>query len=481
MDVQDVQVIPGRSANTSIFHVGDGYYYHVREVRPRRVRLKCRHIKKPCSGTGSMFFVSGKLKLRHLKPHVCERSPILADDIVARQELIQEAKSTITGASVRKILRDFKLRLNPDLGSRFTVARMHSALLAARSSNYPKLPRTLINLGILLGLPNMRAICKTTDGTDYIFQGVVGSQVDKTVSVVFASGRMLELLQSQPNLHMDGTFKKRPRKPRCRQIYNIVTNHGGTVVGLVRVLMRSRSQRAYVVLFEYVKSLAPGMRPNRIHCDFERAVINALRIVFPDADICVGRNANKLHLAELASNNDLIHSFIRCLCGAPLLPPALIAPTAEDLWKEVQAAGWAGELQDLFDYFRKEWVPRVSELSVFGHPERTNNCSESDNRAMANVLPQTHPSVWTLIGGFVQLEHLSRCDDNAVELGNAVQNPPRWKTVANNKRVQRLSNLLIKDEISPIRFLHEVSWVNQGALNHGMKTDRDSGSDSDSD
>lgn len=123
----------------------------------------------------------------------------------------------------------FLCRLNPDLGSRFTVARMHSALLAARSSNYPKLPRTLINLGILLGLPNMRAICKTTDGTDYIFQGVVGSQVDKTVSVVFASGRMLELLQSQPNLHMDGTFKKRPRKPRCRQIYNIVTNHRGTV------------------------------------------------------------------------------------------------------------------------------------------------------------------------------------------------------------------------------------------------------------
>lgn len=121
------------------------------------------------------------------------------------------------------------LRLHPDLASRFTVARMHSALYVARSSNFPKIPKTLMYLGVLLGLPNMRPICKTTDGTDYMFQGVIGLLSDKTVSTVFASGRMLLVLKSRPNLHMDGTFKKRPRKPICRQIYNIVTNHGGSV------------------------------------------------------------------------------------------------------------------------------------------------------------------------------------------------------------------------------------------------------------
>ncbi|KAK3920093.1 General transcription factor IIF subunit 2 [Frankliniella fusca] len=99
---------------------------------------------------------------------------------------------------------------------------------------------------------------------------------------------------------------------------------------------------------------------------------------------------------------------------------------------------------------------------------------------MANVLPQNHPNIWTLIGGFVQLEHLSRSDDHAVHQGIAVNNPARWKTVA-NKTVRRLTNLLVRDEFAPVRILHKVSWVNQGALSHGMKTDRDSSSDSSDD
>ncbi|KAK3932363.1 Threonine synthase-like 2 [Frankliniella fusca] len=405
MDVLDVLTLPGERVDSTIFHGGDGYYYHVREVRPRRVRLKCRHlVKHQCEGTGCMFFVDGQLKLQHLQPHSCPRDHMLSEDILARRTVVQEAKSSTSGQSVRKILRDFKLRLQPELACRFTVARMHSALHNARSSNYPKLPKTLIYLGVLLGLPNMRPICTSLDGTDYVFQGVVGLQGAKTVSVVFASGRMLQLLQSQPNLHMDGTFKKRPRKPKCRQIFNIVTNHGGTVVAIVRVLMQSRSENAYFTLFEFLKRLAPGLNPERIHCDFERATINALRRVFPDADIvaclwhfgvCIGRKATKLELAALANSNDLIHNFIRC--------------------------------------------------------------------------------------GFIQLEHLSRCDDNAVHHGCAVQGPPRWRTLSNNRRVQRLTNLLVKDEITPIRFVHEISTVNEGALNHGMRRDVDSGSDSDDD
>lgn len=49
--------------------------------------------------------------------------------------------------------------------------------------------------------------------------------------------------------------------------------------------MQSRSENAYLALFEYLKSLAPGLCPERIHCDFERASINALKRIFPDSDI----------------------------------------------------------------------------------------------------------------------------------------------------------------------------------------------------
>lgn len=110
---------------------------------------------------------------------------------------------------------------------------MQSAMYTAQGANYPPIPATLSYLGVLLGLPNMRPVCFTVDRQDYMFQGITGSIQNKSVSLVFASGRMLTFLQSRPNLHLDGTFKKRPKKPKCGQIYNIVTNYDSTVCTLI--------------------------------------------------------------------------------------------------------------------------------------------------------------------------------------------------------------------------------------------------------
>lgn len=49
--------------------------------------------------------------------------------------------------------------------------------------------------------------------------------------------------------------------------------------------MMSRTQAAYSALFSYIADAAPRLNPERIHCDFERAQMNALRITFPDSDI----------------------------------------------------------------------------------------------------------------------------------------------------------------------------------------------------
>ncbi len=58
-----------------------------------------------------------------------------------------------------------------------------------------------------------------------------------------------------------------------------------TVIALVRVLMRSRSELTYLTLFRYLKTLAPNLEPQSIHCDFEKATMNALRTVFPTSSI----------------------------------------------------------------------------------------------------------------------------------------------------------------------------------------------------
>lgn len=92
------------------------------------------------------------------------------------------------------------------------------------------------------------------------------------------------------------------------------------------------------------------------------------------------------------------HTYIRCLSGAPLLPEHLVLLGVLEIWEEVVASGLADTLRDLFQYFEREWAPRTRELSVYRKPERTNNCSESDNHMMANMIPQNHPNVWHMTG-----------------------------------------------------------------------------------
>lgn len=52
--------------------------------------------------------------------------------------------------------------------------------------------------------------------------------------------------------------------------------------------MMSRTEEAYNVLLSYLKNLAPNLQPTRIHCDFEKAQMNAWRSAFPPPCAVVG-------------------------------------------------------------------------------------------------------------------------------------------------------------------------------------------------
>lgn len=168
---------------------------------------------------------------------------------------------------------------------------------------------------------------------------------------------------------------------------------------------------------------------------------------------------------------------------------------AFEIWHEIEAAGWANLFGPLFDYLQRIWLPRSNELCVFGWPERTNNCSESDNHAISSVLPQNHPNTWRLLckfifysselsifmlyvtecilllfsAGIVQLEYLAWCDKLAVDAARPVNSAKRWRTIRNDSRVEKFTDLLMFGRISPGLFLHRVSYVVLGGVNHGLR------------
>lgn len=107
-DEGEVQVAAGRENGSHIFHKGDGYYYHVREVRGSRARLKCRHYTRGCRGTASVNMTTGILK--SLQHHTCRNDPLLLEDLQVRRDMVTEARTNLNGAGVRQILREHRLR-----------------------------------------------------------------------------------------------------------------------------------------------------------------------------------------------------------------------------------------------------------------------------------------------------------------------------------------------------------------------------------
>lgn len=49
--------------------------------------------------------------------------------------------------------------------------------------------------------------------------------------------------------------------------------------------MMRRTEEAYLEVLNHLKTLAPAWQPRRIHCDFERGMMNAFIIVFPGSRI----------------------------------------------------------------------------------------------------------------------------------------------------------------------------------------------------
>lgn len=87
-----------------------------------------------------------------------------------------------------------------DVRSRFAGQRIRTAMHNVRSHNVPRIPFSLPVLGHYLSLPQFSGVCETLDKQDNIFAGWCGTWSEGTVSIVFASRRLMQILQRHKNV-----------------------------------------------------------------------------------------------------------------------------------------------------------------------------------------------------------------------------------------------------------------------------------------
>lgn len=97
--------------------------------------------------------------------------------------------------------------------------------------------------------------------------------------MIFATSKNLDILAHCDNIYVDGTFKAAPI--HFAQIYTIHGIFNGSVLPLVFCLIPNKLESTYQLVLEKIKELRPNMNPKTVMLDFEKAIHNSFKTVFP--------------------------------------------------------------------------------------------------------------------------------------------------------------------------------------------------------
>jgi MULE transposase domain len=104
---------------------------------------------------------------------------------------------------------------------------------------------------------------------------------DSNRIIIFSTEKNLNILSEVEHWFADATFKLSPKL--FFQIFTIHAIYINNVMPLVYVLMTNKTKESYLkVMYELIK-LRPNLDPSTIMTDFELAMINAFKQVFPNA------------------------------------------------------------------------------------------------------------------------------------------------------------------------------------------------------
>lgn len=466
MDGSNAYVETGQRRGSRIFHSGDGFYYRADNCPERfsTVYLRCiGRYRQRCFGR-AILTVDNELvpTAQHCHPP----DPNYAMELQLRHNILERCRAR-GYHPYRLILQEERAAFPLEVRARITMPRIRTSMRNARMERYPNIPATLLDLGDLLRDPQYESICSTIDGNDNIFGNQV-TATDGSVSIIFASDRMLRFMARVRIIFCDGTFCN-PSLPETSQVFNILTSWGWQIIPLVTCLMERRTIPAYQAIFQELKTLSPEFRPERSMTDYELALLGAIEAEFPGIDVIgclfhfvaavIKYAKDELGMAAFIRDNPAVKRIIQLCCAIPLAPPQYLRAALGVISEEARATIYFDDLLPFFWYLWNTWLTgrRYESLSVSGCEHRTNNICESYNRLLSSQLGPHHPNIYRFI------EVLAKSEDNALTDiwtlfgGHQGSRPRRSSALANDSRIQNWTSHLNNGLITIRDFIHNVS------------------------
>ncbi|KRY09245.1 hypothetical protein T12_12274 [Trichinella patagoniensis] len=198
--------------------------------------------------------------------------------------------------------------------------RVKSAMYGHRAKRFPKLPSHRRDLQIPFPFRTTKA------GDDFLLWQSASRHI-----LVFATGYNIRLLAAMQTWVMDGTFKIVPQW--YQQLFTIHAIVAGKLVPAVYCLCTGKDIATYGFIFQALIDKAAvlevDLNPDTIICDFETALISAIRGYFPNMRVqgcyfyfyqAVHRKVGELGLKTRYRQHEETRRKIRMLLATAFLP-----------------------------------------------------------------------------------------------------------------------------------------------------------------
>ncbi|XP_043480989.1 uncharacterized protein LOC122510421 [Leptopilina heterotoma] len=289
---------------------------------------------------------------------------------------------------------------------------------------------------------------------------------DLSKSIVIVDPEFVQHLGINGFVFLDGTFKSVPCLINGLQLITLITIRYNHAIPFAWILMERKTTQAYVAAFEKLRNLLPGFRISEAMIDFEAALRNALRLVFPGVIIygchfhycqALYRKAIKLGFKVFLRQNNEAKFLLRQLMALAFLPSNEIIATFHEIVDSLPPR-IRQKMKEFLKYYKKEWLQKVTPdlFCVYQLIRRTNNVLESYNRTLQQKIG-IHPQIWKFTRNLVHLQQSLRYDFVSLQRGHRVS---RVKKVHDRKKEELLriawDKLSKENRPTSFEFLNEV-------------------------
>lgn len=234
---------------------------------------------------------------------------------------------------------------------------------------------------------------------------------EDTHILVFCTEMCRKLFSKINEYFFDATFDSCPFP--FVQLFNLHGDIGSTiettnVVPLLFALMTNKKQSSYYILFKMIMSQLNEWKPVKIHCDFEKASMNAVKDLFPNLIVkgCfyhwtknVWKKGRKLGFTNTKSEQRIVG----LTAALPLIPSNNIL----EGWRYIKSeCGTKLDMSKFIKYIERFWFTTHNPdiISVFGERHRTNNALESYHSKLSKCVNRNNNTLLRLLNKILNFQ-----------------------------------------------------------------------------